>query len=183
MTRTNVSVSRVTSRTNDAVRPHLGQRKSQEKHTRAHTSTEQKKKKIPHRPRFHTQPDTLSPTIYLATHIVYITYGTHSTPPDGRSAGHTPARLGVDTLSRTTSPTRTQILPTRNNLFFHWYSRRIDNEYICRAYVLYSRYALTWRVLAKRLGTTCSRCRCVDERKKKKKKKQKRNRNAQRGTF
>lgn len=46
--------------------------------------------------------------------------------------------------------TYTQILPTCNNLFFHWYSRRIDIEYICRAYVLYSKYALTSRVVAKR---------------------------------
>lgn len=45
-----------------------------------------------------------------------------------------------------------------HNLFFHWYSRRIDNEYICRAYVLYSRCALTSRVVARRCeAPTCYR--------------------------
>lgn len=61
--------------------------------------------------------------------------------------------------------TYTQILPTCNNLFFHWYSRRIDIEYICRAYVLYSKYALTSRVVAKRCRDyQYPVCRNVDER-------------------
>lgn len=61
--------------------------------------------------------------------------------------------------------TYTQILPTCNNLFFHWYSRRIDIEYICRAYVLYSKYALTSRVVAKRYRDGLyPLCRTIDER-------------------
>lgn len=61
------------------------------------------------------------------TLVTLYTYA--KTDTDARTYTHT---------YKDTAHTRTY-LPRRNNLFFHWYSRRIDNEYNCRAYVLYSR--------------------------------------------
>ena len=132
-----------------------------------HTTGTAKKPRVTHRHEYteteqivHTQGDTHThrhPTILPGDRHIF-THNTHAPTPKPP-----PPKVVEDhrrgwTLSRTTSPTRTQILPiTCNNLFFHWYSRRIDNEYICRAYVLYSRILHSLRGFSRNGGNRSRR--------------------------